>query len=201
MVNKPKNLGTSAESMVRDYARTLYWPYARRMELNGKNDIGDINLHPKIMVEVKYASGRLNIGPWMRETDVQQMRKGADYGVLVIKPPGIGAKNVGKFLVCMRAGLMMKLLWDTDTRRMAEVPIFDHRLRVVEKLLEMEAAQNEVGNMYNVVTFRVVGEPDPDLFYSFMRLGPFLDLLNLAGYGAYLDVEARIESNDPGDIV
>src|SRR5688572_6015111 len=115
MVNKPKNRGTQAEGWVRDYAQQTYWPKAKRLALAGKNDIGDLDLHDKLMVEVKVADAGFKIGPWMKETDVQQYRKQADYGLLVMKPRGYAEKGVARFLVCMRAGLAYKLLYDSDT--------------------------------------------------------------------------------------
>lgn len=189
MVNKPKILGTIAEGWVRDYAQATYWPNARRLALAGKNDIGDIDLHPLIMVEVKATGGTLQTGPWMRETDVQQYRKQARYGLLVVKTRGYGERNVARFLVCMRAGLAYKLLHDTET-----ISATTHVLRPsfkvdpLHQLARLEDQQNVTGNMYNMVTYRVRAQEDPDMFYSFMRLGPAFDLLNLAGYGRYLEM-------------
>lgn len=190
MVNKPKIAGTNAEGWVTDYARETYWPTARRLPPAGKYDIGDIELHPKLMVEVKAATRALHIGPWMRETDVQQYRKQADYGLLVIKTKGYGQRNAGRFLTVMRAGLAYKLLYDTDTIAATQHVLRPgHKLDPLHQLAVLEDEQNKVGNMYNMVTFRVRAEEDPDRFYSFMRLGPRLDLLNLAGYGTYLKGE------------
>lgn len=192
MVNRPKQRGTQAEGWVRDYAQQTYWPNARRLALAGNKDIGDLDLHPRIMVEVKVADAGLDMGGWMRETDQQMYRKEAHYGVLVMKPKGYGEKKVSQFLAAMRSGLMYKLLWDTGAIRMTEHPLFQaHRIDPLVRLHELEKSQNETGNMFNVVTYRVRMEEDPNLFYSFMRLGPLFDLLNLAGYGKYLDVSPQ----------
>jgi hypothetical protein len=196
MVNKPKIAGTNAEGWVRNYAQETYWPTARRLALAGKNDIGDIDLHPKIMVEVKASTRALLIGPWMRETDVQQYRKQADYGLLVIKTKGYGLQNAGRFLTVMRAGLAYKLLHDTNTIAATEHVLRpSYKLDPLHQLAVLEDQQNEVGNMYNMVTYRVRAEQDPDMFYSFMRLGPRLDLLNLAGYGTYLKGDTVEDQN------
>lgn len=196
MVNRPKERGTLAEGWVRDYAQETYWPDARRLALAGKNDIGDIDLHPQVMVEVKSTQQRLNIGPWMRETDVQQYRKRAIYGLLVVKPKTYGEKKVAKFLTVMRAGLMYKLLWDTNTIAATNtLTLPAHRIDPVFQLNQLERQQDATGRMYNMVTYRVRGEEDPDLFYSFMRLGPMFELLNLAGYGKYLETTNEGEIN------
>jgi hypothetical protein len=193
VVNKPKARGTQTEVWVTNYARETYWPHAKRLALAGKNDIGDLDLHEKLMVEVKVADARFTVGPWMQETDIQQWRKQADYGVLVMKPRTYGQKSVSRFIACMRAGPAYKLLWDTKTIAATEAAILpSHKIDPLVVLARMEREQATVGNMYNMATYRVRAEEDPDRFYSFMRLGPLFELLNLAGYGKYL--EARDES-------
>lgn len=199
MVNKPKARGTAAEVWVTDYARETYWPTAKRLALAGKNDVGDLDLHEQLMVEVKVADARFNVGPWMRETDIQQYRKKADYGVLIMKPRTYGQKSVGRFVTCMRAGLAYNLLWRTNTIAATQVRILPaHKIDPLVVLAQMEREQGTVGNMYNMATYRVRAEEDPDRFYSFMRLSALFELLNLAGYGKYLEArDEGVNSPDP----
>ncbi len=53
MTNKPKAIGTSGETGVVRALRRLGFPAARRLALAGVRDIGDVELMPGIVAEVK----------------------------------------------------------------------------------------------------------------------------------------------------
>jgi hypothetical protein len=76
--------------------RRTWWPDARRLSLNGGKDIGDINAHPRLVVEVK-ADKSLAYPEFLRETAAEVDNAGADIGVCVIKPPGYGVKRVAEW--------------------------------------------------------------------------------------------------------
>lgn len=96
MVNRSKSKGTAAETAVCDFMRRTWWPDARRLSLNGGKDIGDINAHPRLVVEVK-ADKSLAYPEFLRETAAEVDNAGADIGVCVIKPPGYGVKRVAEW--------------------------------------------------------------------------------------------------------
>lgn len=100
-----------AENAVVDYLIGHGFPYAERRRLTGANDKGDIISSPGLAWEVKYAgSSTLRLSGWMKETDDEQANCGADYGILVIKPPRVGAKGAAQFLAVMRQGQFDRLL-------------------------------------------------------------------------------------------
>ena len=117
MANRPKDKGTSAESMVATYLRENGWPWAERRALNGAVDKGDITGCPGLVWEVKYTSGNLRMAEWMQETVLEQANAGADHGILVIKYRGVGERNMDKLLAAMRFHEFRKLIvqsWPLD---------------------------------------------------------------------------------------
>ncbi len=93
MVNMARRKGTAAESIVTQMMRDAWWPDARRHGLNGSKDIGDINTgNPKLVVEVK-ADKALDYPRFLRETEAERINAGAEVGVCVIKPPGLGERK------------------------------------------------------------------------------------------------------------
>lgn len=85
--------GTKAESDVVTYLKE-FWPYAERRALQGTRDRGDIAGVPGVVWEVK-AGSRLEIPRWLAETDVEVVNDGADFGILVVKPKGVGSTRTG----------------------------------------------------------------------------------------------------------
>lgn len=95
-MNKPKAKGTAAESAVVSYLGGHGFSGAERSALAGSNDRGDITGTPGLAWEVK-AGVRLEIPTWLRETETERVNAGAEYGLLVIKPKGVGHANVGNW--------------------------------------------------------------------------------------------------------
>lgn len=90
-----KAKGTAAETAVVNFMKTLgHWPYVERRALSGANDRGDIAGIPEFVVEVK-AGNRLCIPEWMAETEAERVRDVARFGLLVVKPKGVGLGRVG----------------------------------------------------------------------------------------------------------
>lgn len=95
MTNKPKNIGTRAETAAVNLA-VARGIHAIRPALHGNEDIGDIHLvSGAVVVEVKSRSHRASdaeLAAWMAETDAEAGRvDGCDVSALVVKPPHIGA--------------------------------------------------------------------------------------------------------------
>lgn len=89
MVNKPKNIGTAAESAVRAYAQKNGFPWADRRPLKGNKDEGDILFSPGFIGEVKggdrarYASDQ-QVSRWLVETWTERLNAEASLAVLVM---------------------------------------------------------------------------------------------------------------------
>ncbi len=93
---RPKRKGTSAESAVVAFLRQTWWPHAERRALAGAKDLGDVTGTPGICWEVK-AGTRLCIPEWLHQTETERANSGADLGVLVVKPKGVGVLNVNRW--------------------------------------------------------------------------------------------------------
>lgn len=95
--------------------RDTWWPDARRHGLNGSKDIGDINCgNPKLVVEVK-ANKNLDYPQYLRETEIERVNAGAEVGVCVIKPPGVGERKKHLWWMLM-SDATWKLLHDMPVR-------------------------------------------------------------------------------------
>lgn len=102
MVNRPKKIGTAAETAVTRYAIAHGFPLAERRALAGGKDKGDILLAPGAILEVKSgeraegASDEL-IRAWWDETVIERHNAGADVAVLVTKRHRKGVASVGQW--------------------------------------------------------------------------------------------------------
>lgn len=108
MVNKPKNKGTAGETMVKDHLIGSGLTSAHRSALSGAADIGDIIGVPGFAVQVKNQA-TLHIPEWLRATETQRCNGGEEYGVLIVKRNGIGARNVGLWSAVMVDSQWLKL--------------------------------------------------------------------------------------------
>lgn len=112
MVNRPKQIGTAAETAV---LRILlpYFPEARRNVQHGAHDQGDI-FTESICWEVKggnqaRGSNGSGVAPrgmltdWMRQTEAERLNAGATIGVLVMQRAGFGAQRAEHWWACLRA--------------------------------------------------------------------------------------------------
>ena len=114
MVNKPKKIGTAAESAVVRFLVANGWPNAERRTLKGSSDQGDVTGVPGLVFEVKggnearTASDGL-IAEWLDETATETENAKADYGILVVQRKGIGPKNAGRWWAIMSAGDLFRL--------------------------------------------------------------------------------------------
>ena len=113
MVNKPKNIGTAAESAVVKYAKTRGFPAAERLALHGGKDIGDVRLRPGFHLEVKAGAQAQNpsprqVGEWMEEAAVEGANAGAAC-FLVTRRKGYGSP--GDWRVWLTMG---ELIWTLE---------------------------------------------------------------------------------------
>lgn len=101
--------GTTAETIVVNYLRDHGWPYAERRALMGSKDKGDVTGVPGLAVEVKSAV-RICIPEWMRETETERVNANADYGLLVVKPKGVGETRIADWPVLLPLSAVVELL-------------------------------------------------------------------------------------------
>jgi hypothetical protein len=195
MVNKSKQKGTSTETLVVNYLREQGWPFCERRALSGNLDKGDIAGMPGIAVEVKYGN-TLKIGPWLTETGIERLNAGADHGILVVKPFGVGEKNVGSFYAVMVAHDFEALVTKAAA---APTPVFvvngqpwpysarTLQLEIVGSLRTLNLAPREVF----ALALKPPGTKDtPQRWYRVMTLYHMTRLLRAAGYGDPESVEA-----------
>jgi hypothetical protein len=90
-MSKAKQKGTMAETAVAEFLKQT-WPAVERRTLGGANDKGDIAGVPNSVVEVKN-QGTYKISEWLKETEQERRNAGVDYGILVIKPKGVGVSR------------------------------------------------------------------------------------------------------------
>lgn len=107
-MSRSKQKGTLAESAVADYLKST-WETVERRVLSGKNDKGDIAGIPKIVIEVKNQKS-YKFSEWLRETKIEQINAEADYGVLVVKPNGVGVSKVNNWWAVLPLDDLVSLL-------------------------------------------------------------------------------------------
>lgn len=109
MVNRPKQIGTAAETAVARAARARGFPGADRLTLTGAHDRGDVALCPGVVVEVKggeaakTASDTL-IDSWLVETERERQHAGADVAFLVTQRRSVAAPNAHRWWAWWRLG-------------------------------------------------------------------------------------------------
>lgn len=109
MVNRPKQIGTAAETAVVRAARTRGFPHADRLTLTGAHDRGDITLCPGVIIEVKggetaRSASDAVIEAWLNETNREAIHAGADVAFLVVQRRGVGAPNAHRWWAWWRLG-------------------------------------------------------------------------------------------------
>lgn len=117
MTNRPKAIGTSAETAVVRALRTLGFPHAERRALTGALDQGDITGCPGLVFEVKggeaaKVASDAQISAWLAETEAERLNAGADIGVLVLQRRGVGAANAGRWWAVVAIDTIRRLVCD-----------------------------------------------------------------------------------------
>lgn len=103
-MTKASDLGREAENFTVQFLKENGFPHMERRRLSGAKDKGDLTGSPGLMWEVKHLGKgkRPRMSGWMREVDEQIVNANANYGILVVKPPGFGGRQAGKFWAIMR---------------------------------------------------------------------------------------------------
>lgn len=95
MTNKPRQIGTAAETAVVRHLARNGWPFAERRALHGNQDRGDITGTPSLCWEVKagraaHGASDGQVETWLSELDAVRERVHADVGILVVARSGYG---------------------------------------------------------------------------------------------------------------
>lgn len=192
--NKSKEKGTKAERALANVLPKLGWPLADRGVQRGRFDRGDIMNTPGVCFEAKDAVTW--DGPeWMRQTEVERINAKADFGVLVIKTPGVGYANAHRWLSVMDGDAATGLMhlaspaivgregWDPVAPQQWVVPLPTMSFENAWKRLAAEEKRHpDLPVVVNLKKTMSVKEKVPG-FYSLMRLDVRCSLLVDAGYG------------------
>lgn len=120
MVNRPRNIGTAAETAVVKVLRDFF-PDADRSPLRGSRDQGDIRGTGHFIWEVKagaVARGRTglaetaagNITEWLRQTEQERIHAGSRFGVLVTVRSGVGHANARRWWAWLSAAAFADIM-------------------------------------------------------------------------------------------
>lgn len=128
MTNKPKAIGTAAESAVANEALATSIP-AYRTALRGSGDVGDVHLaHGRAVIECKAgnmahtASWRL-LADWWMETELEASRVvNCDLAVLVVKRKGSGKARDWRAFVRIDEYLWVTKAMEVHSPRVVEMP-------------------------------------------------------------------------------
>lgn len=179
-MSRPRAMGTMAESAVVAYLRGNGFLQAERRALHGSLDKGDVTGTPGLCWEVKYANGGIRMAAWVAQTEVERLNSGADFGILVIKPRGLGARSTAKWYAVMAAGSHDGLLEKAPGVCLTLGP---YRYTAASMPLEL----NRVRIMSSPVAAITVTPPGsfdlPASHYRVMYLEDMVKLVRFAGYG------------------
>ncbi len=100
MTNKPKAIGTAAETAVVRYLRANGFAGAERRALAGSSDLGDVTGCGPLVIEVKGGRAAEAATPpvidrWMAETRAEMRNADAHYGLLVVKRIAVSHRRAG----------------------------------------------------------------------------------------------------------
>ena len=114
MTNKPKHIGTAAETAVVGWAAANGFNQAERRALHGSHDQGDILLCLGVIIEVKAGkkaetAADALIDMWLDQTETERLNAQADIGVLVTKRAGYGTSRVGDWWAWLTIGAFTAL--------------------------------------------------------------------------------------------
>lgn len=199
MVNKPRIKGTFAETAVVNYLQVHGFPYAERRSLKGALDRGDVTGCPGLCFEVKYAGITPKIGPWLEETGVERLNAGADYGILVVKPMGLGEGSVGSWYAVMLAEHFNQISnLVTLFQEGGLVLLHGEPTTYSTKTLRWELSSGTkrlASNEVLALTLRPPGtKDDPGRWYRVCTLEHMVKLLRYVGYGSPLALVVETSS-------
>lgn len=115
-MSKQKQKGTLAETAVAEYLKQTF-PVVERRTLGGQFDKGDIAGVPNAVIEVKNQKA-YKFPEWVKETETERLNAQELFGVLVVKPNGVGVSKVGEWWAVVSLETIATLLKDFDAERL-----------------------------------------------------------------------------------
>ena len=197
MAKRPQDKGREAENFAVRFLSENGWPYAERKRLRGAKDQGDLTGTPGLMWEVKYLGKSVSarMAAWMKQVDVQTVNARADYGILIVKPPGVGERNAGKFWAVMREESWRALQLHAHVETSGAFPIpteYPHSNAQFTKLPAKITELDRIPGLEWVVSIPPRVPETRGL--AVMTLERIVPLLHAAGYGSP-DVHAVLVSD------
>lgn len=131
VVNRPKNIGTAAETAVRRAVGAFY-PDARRVVLHGREDEGDLHAlmnpsgEPAIVIEVK-GGAQANqpsdhqVDLWLAEAEREREAAGGQIAILVTQRRGVGAPNADRWWAWLRISTLHRISGREDDSAVAAI--------------------------------------------------------------------------------
>ena len=110
-MSRAKAKGTAAESALVRFLSGQGFPNAERRALTGQFDQGDVTGTPCLAWEVKNHK-TYHFPAWLKETETERINAKADFGILVVKPNGVGLTNAGQWWAVMSVADIVNLLRD-----------------------------------------------------------------------------------------
>jgi hypothetical protein len=101
-----KKAGSSFETLIAGYLAVHVDDRVERRTKNGSKDRGDVSglrhLGERLVIEAKDYGGRLEVGPWLAEVEVERLNDDAIAGLVVSKRRGKGQAGDQVVLLTLR---------------------------------------------------------------------------------------------------
>lgn len=185
MVNKPRIKGTNAESAVVQWLQDHGHPHAERRSLKGGKDWGDITGIVGVCIEIK-AGKTLLLAQWLRETEAERVNSSSDFGILVVKPVGMGATRTGQWWAAMYHRDWDRLKIQATASRWACSGDLFHDVAVSlsgAKIKHLSVMMKEQMYLNTSIVISPKGVKDPGMAYVVTTLERINGVLIQAGYG------------------
>jgi hypothetical protein len=107
-----RKAGTAFETLIASYLAGTVDDRIERRSRNGARDRGDISglrhMGERVVVECKDLGGRLNVGPWLNEAEIERLNDDSTAALVVAKRRG--TTNPADQIVLMTLGDLVSLL-------------------------------------------------------------------------------------------
>lgn len=172
-----KNRGRGAETWAVRLLRDTHWPSAERRRQTGARDQGDINCgNKRLCIEVK-AGASPEFTAFLREVEAERVNAGAEFGVVVYQPPGLGYKNVERWWGAMTTDTFNRLSKEAGQEAMGWCDLLEIH---TWKSLDIKAwLAHANGSFHGGIEVVSRGQDKPN--WVIMEFGHMIDLLYDAG--------------------
>lgn len=103
-MSKASRKGATFETQIADYISQRLGKEVIRRRLTGQNDKGDLHglkmRGKRVTVECKNRK-QMNLSQWIDEAEIERGNDDGEFGIVIHKRPGKGAKNLGENYVTM----------------------------------------------------------------------------------------------------